>query len=151
MIELSGIKRKSEYAKLLIIIIITDVTMDNKPHSGIESQKTHRVRTAMLDDQLGRVLRPADMADYLGIDEKTVRLYYHVLGGIRLGRQILFFEREVLNAVQKRSKMGSPSESGWQEEGENFSHQERCGGMGKREPVKSRADMAGEDKHGVIV
>ena len=34
----------------------------------------------MIDDLLGRVLRPDDMARYLGLDEKTVRLDYHELG-----------------------------------------------------------------------
>jgi len=125
--------------------------MGNKTQTGIEMQKAQGIHNPLLENQLGRVLRPADMADYLGIDEKTVRLYYHVLGGIRLGRQILFFEKEVINAVQKRSKMGSPSESERKEERKDLPEQERSSGMGKREPVKSRADMAGEDKHGVIV
>ena len=105
----------------------------------------------MMENELGRVLQAKDMARYLGLDEKTVRLYYPILGGIRLGRRILFFEKEVINAVQKRSKMGSPSESKREEEGKNLPEQERGNSLGKREPVKSRGDMAGEDKHGVLV
>ena len=105
----------------------------------------------MMEDQLGRVLRPADMADYLGLDEKTVRLYYHDLGGVRLGRRILFFEKEVINAVQKRSKMGSPSEIQREEEGKSLPEQEGGNSLGKRKSVKSRGDMAGEDKHGVLI
>lgn len=105
----------------------------------------------MLEDKLGRVLRPVDLADYLGIDEKTARRYYAELGGIRLGRRILFFEKEVINAVQKRSKMGSPGTSMRQEEGENLPEQEGCNKLGKPEPVKSRGDMGREDKHGVLV
>jgi hypothetical protein len=105
----------------------------------------------MIEDQLGQVLRPGDMARYLGLDEKTIRQYYQVLGGIRLGRRILFFEKEVINAVQKRSKMGSPSENQQEEKGKDLPEQERGNSMGKRDSVKSRGDMAGEDKHGILV
>jgi hypothetical protein len=104
-----------------------------------------------LKKSLGRALTSAELARFFGVDVKTIRLYYPLLGGIRLGRRILFFEKEVVNAVQKRSKMGSPSESEWEEEGKNLPEQEGCSRMGKREPVKSRRDMAGEDKHGVLV
>ena len=115
------------------------------------SQNPERISTPMLDNHLGRVLRAVDIAGYLGLDEKTVRLYYHQLGGIRLGRRLLFFEKEVINAVQTRSKMGSPSESKWKEEGKDLPEQEGGGRMGKRKPVKSRRDLAGEDRHGVLV
>jgi hypothetical protein len=104
-----------------------------------------------LDENLGKVLSPKDLAGYMGLDEKTVRLYYHDLGGIRLGRRILFFEKEVINAVQKRSKVGSPSKNQREEEGKDLPEQEGGGRMGKRKPVKSRGDMAGEDKHGVLI
>jgi hypothetical protein len=90
-------------------------------------------------------------ASYLGLDEKTVRQYYRELGGIRLGRRILFFEKEVIDAIQTRSKMGSPSEIQWKEEGKDLPEQEGGSSLGKRKPFKSRRDMAGEDKHGVIV
>ncbi len=106
---------------------------------------------AMIEDELGSALHPEDMARYLGLNVKTVRKHYQKLGGIRLGRQILFFEKEVIHAVQKRSKMGSPSESWFEEEGKDLPEQEGCNSVGKRDPVKSRKDMAGEDKHGVLV
>lgn len=104
----------------------------------------------MLEDKLGRVLRPVDLAAYLGIDEKTARRYYIDLGGIRLGRLILFFEKEVINAIQKGSTMGGPGTSMRQEEGENLPEQEGCNNVGKRDPVKSRESMACEDRHGIL-
>jgi hypothetical protein len=125
--------------------------MVNKTQTGIELQRAQGIHNPMMEDKLGRVLRPEDVASYLGLDVKTVRAYYPLLGGIRLGRRILFFEKEVINAIQKRSKMGSPSESRREEEGKNLPEQEGCSSMGKRESVKSRGDMAGEDKHGVLV
>lgn len=113
--------------------------------------KTQGIANSMMEDHLGRVLRADDMAHYLGLDEKTIRQYYRELGGIRLGRRILFFEKEVINAVQTRSKMGSPSENQRQEEGKDLPEQEGSIILGKRKPIKSRGDMAGEDKHGVLV
>jgi len=105
----------------------------------------------MLENELGRAMRTADVAEYMGLDEKTVRQYYAELGGIRLGRQYLFFEKEVINAIQKRSKMGSPGENEEGEERENLSEQEGRIDMGKQCPVKSRVAMAREDKHGLLI
>jgi hypothetical protein len=104
-----------------------------------------------LDEKLGKVLSPKDLAGYMGLDEKTIRQYYHELGGIRLGRRILFFEKEVINAIQKRSKMGSPSENQREEEGKDLPEQEGGNSLGKRRSVKSRGDMAREDIHGILV
>lgn len=104
-----------------------------------------------LDEKLGKTISTRELASYMRLDEKTIRQYYHELGGIRLGRRILFFEKEVINAVQTRSKMGSPSESKWKEEGKDLPEQEGGGRMGKRKPVKSRRNLAGEDSHGVLV
>jgi len=106
---------------------------------------------AMLKKYLGRTLTAAELAKFLGVDVKTIRMYYPLLGGIRLGRRMLFFEKEVINAIQKRSKMGSPSENQREEEGKDLPEQARCNSVGKREPVKSRGDMAREDKHGILV
>jgi len=125
--------------------------MTNQNHTDKSSPKWQELRNPMIEDQLGRVLKTADIARYLELDEKTVRLYYRMLGGVRLGRRILFFEKEVINAVQKRSKMGSPSEIQREEEGKDLSEQEGGHSLGKRKSVKSRRDMAGEDKHGVLV
>jgi hypothetical protein len=105
----------------------------------------------LLDENLGKVLKPKDLAGYMGLDEKTVRLYYHELGGIRLGRRILFFEKEVINAIQKRSEMGSPSENQREEEGTDLPEQEGGGSLGKQSPSKSRRDMVREDQHGILV
>ena len=63
----------------------------------------------MLEEHLGKALRCQDIADYLGVDEKTVRQYYKELGGIRLGRLYVFFEKEVVHAIQEWTQMGCPS------------------------------------------
>ncbi len=58
-----------------------------------------------LEEELGKALRPKEVAKYLGLDEKTVRLYYQKLGGMRLGRRYVFFERRIIDAVQEWTKM----------------------------------------------
>lgn len=127
--------------------------MRKKTRTEIEQTDvdTKNIYAPMLEDELGRVLRSKDIAVYLEIDEKTVRQYYLQLGGIRLGRLILFFEKEVINAIQKGSTMGGPGASMRQEEGENLPEQEGCNNVGKRDPVKSREGMACEDRHGLFV
>jgi hypothetical protein len=125
--------------------------MANKNRIDKEIQKVQGLHNPMMEDQLGRVLRPEDMARYIGLDVKTVRAYYAFLGGVRLGRRILFFEKEVINAIQKRSKLGGPSENQREAEGEDLSEQEGSHSMGKQGPIKSRRDMAREDKHGILV
>ena len=64
----------------------------------------------ILEEELGRALRPHELAEFLGVDEKTVRQYYRELGGMRLGRLYVFFEKEVVHAIQARSQMGGRGE-----------------------------------------
>ena len=71
----------------------------------------------VLENELGPRLSVEEVANYLGLDEKTVRQYYRELGGMRLGRLFLFFERSVLNALQKRTEMDCPSAEGREETG----------------------------------
>jgi DNA-directed RNA polymerase specialized sigma subunit len=85
-----------------------------------------------LEKQLGRPLKAKQIAEYLGVDVKTVRQYHRQLGGIRLGRHYLFFEREVINAIQKERQVGSSSKKKRKEKGENISDKKRRNSMGKR-------------------
>jgi hypothetical protein len=65
---------------------------------------------------LGRAMSAKEVSELFGIDIKTVRKYHKELGGLRLGRRYLFFESEVLYAIQEGAKMDSPSEKKWKEE-----------------------------------
>jgi hypothetical protein len=65
----------------------------------------------LLRTNLGKRLNSKEVAEYLCLDIETVRRHYKTLGGIRLGRRILFFEnliveaiREVCHAVQEEEK-----------------------------------------------
>ena len=59
----------------------------------------------IIQENLGRSLSAESVAKYLGLDVKTVRQYYRELGGMRLGRRYLFFERSIVNAIQKRTEL----------------------------------------------
>lgn len=91
----------------------------------------------LLQRQLGQPLRTKDVADFLDLDVKTVRQYYQELGGIRLGRRYVFFEKEVINAIQKKRQVGSSSKKKRQEEGEDVSNKKRGHQLGKRNAEKS--------------
>jgi len=101
----------------------------------------------LLNVVLGRRMSAEEVANYLGLDEKTVRQYYRELGGMRLGRLFLFFERSVLNALQKGTEMDCPSAEGWEETGKVVSDTERSDGLGNQDAPKSTRRMEREDRH----
>ena len=103
-----------------------------------------------LEKQLGKVLNAGEVAQYLDLDVKTVRKYYQRLGGIRLGRQYRFFEKEVCNAVQKRPEMDCPSEEGREEVEQGVSNEEGCHRVGDENAAKTRRRLEREDRHDII-
>ena len=102
----------------------------------------------MLED-LGKKISPEALADYLGVNVKTVRQYYKELGGIRLGSRYVFFEKGVVYAVSKEWEMESPSEEGRKEERKDVQHEERSTGMGKQNASVGKR-MGGGDSHGLL-
>ena len=103
----------------------------------------------MLEKELGKKLGTKEVAQYLGLDEKTVRSYYRELGGMRLGRRYVFFERRFIDAVQKRTKMDCPSQEGREEKEQSVSNKEGGHGLGSQDAAKTRQRLAKEDRHGL--
>lgn len=99
-----------------------------------------------LIENLGRTLSTREVADLFGIDIKTVRKYHKELGGLRLGRRYLFFEREVLYAVQEGAKMDSPSEKEWKEETKEVPDEEGGVGLGTGYEPKNGARPSGDGR-----
>jgi hypothetical protein len=104
----------------------------------------------LLKQELGKRLTVNDVAEFLGIDKKTVRENYNQLGGMRLGRLYLFFERSVIDALQKEIKMDSPGAEGWEEEGESISDEEAGFDMGSQNEAKTRQRVEREDRHNLF-
>ena len=103
-----------------------------------------------INNQLGQVLNAKQIAEFTGLDVKTIRKYYRELGGIRLGSRIVFFEKEFINAIQKRKELDFPSAEEWAETGENVPDEERGNGVGSRDEAKTRKRLDQEDRHGLF-
>lgn len=58
---------------------------------------------------LGRSLTDHEVAGYLGVDVRLVRKHFARLGGMRLGRKYVFFEKGVVDALQAQIRMDGGS------------------------------------------
>jgi len=105
----------------------------------------------MLEKELGKKLQAKDVAQYTGLDVKTVRKYYRELGGMRLGRLYVFFEGRLINAIQKRTKMESPSAEERKTDRENIQHEKKGCRVGSRNEGKTRRRVGREDRHSLFV
>ena len=101
----------------------------------------------IIKKELGQTLSTKDVARLLGLDAKTVRQYYHELGGMRLGRRYLFFERSIINAIQKRTELDCPSAKEWRETGESLSDEKGSIDVGSQNEAKTRQRLEKEDRH----
>ena len=101
-------------------------------------------------NQLGQVLNAKQIADYTGLDVKTIRKYYRELGRIRLGSRIVFFEKEIINAIQTRIKLDRPGAKEWAETGESVPDEERGNGVGSQDTAKTHKRLEQEDRHGLF-
>ena len=106
---------------------------------------------SILEKELGKALTTEEVADYLGLDEKTVRSYYQELGGLRLGRNYVFFERRLIDAISKRTEMESPSAKRRKTERQNIQHKEGGISVGSRDETKARRRVGREDRHGLLI
>jgi len=112
-----------------------------------------------LTETLGKRLTAQEVAEYLGVDAETVRRYYHNLGGIRLGRLILFFEnlmidkiKEKSNAIQKKEKeqdgVDSRCDAQREEVLQDIRYQNRSARLGIRN--KKKSGRKSDDPFGIL-
>tara|TARA_B100000614_G_scaffold261281_1_gene290390 strand:+ start:961 stop:1290 length:330 start_codon:yes stop_codon:yes gene_type:complete len=104
---------------------------------------------------LGKRVTPEELAEYLGVNVKTVRQHYQKLGGLRLGKRYIFFERRILDAIStEKWEMESPGQEDlWEsttEEGKNLEDQERGNRMGGRNEGRRSTNLAREDRHNLL-
>jgi hypothetical protein len=102
------------------------------------------------NEDLGNKMTATEVATMLGVDVKTVRNRYNELGGMRLGRKLVFFEGSVKDAIQKRTEVGSPSAEGREATGEGVSDKEAGVWLGGPDAAKTRKRLEREDRHGLF-
>ncbi len=106
-----------------------------------------------MTDSLGKRLSAQDVAEYLRINVNTVRKYREQLGGIKVGRRILFFENLIVDAIKEKSYavqktgkeqdgMGSRCDAQRKEVLQDIPHQSRsdCMGIGNKNKTRRKLD-----------
>lgn len=103
-----------------------------------------------LEKLLGESITVKELAEYLGVNEKTIRENYRQFGGIKIGRHYRFFTKEVANALEKREKIYSTSQAERKTERESISDLERGKkvGIGNAENVRRRLER--NDRHNLF-
>ena len=104
-----------------------------------------------LEETLGKAISVKELANYLNISEKIVRENYQQLGGIRIGRHYRFFERRILNALEKRQEQiysADQKERSTQREGISDPEGGKKVGIGNEK--NARRPMERQDKHNLF-
>jgi hypothetical protein len=129
---------------------------------NFELQNEHLIRTDVnlgnatldaesnSDNELGKRMTAKEVAEKINVDVKTVRANYHELGGMRLGRQYVFFERRLNNAIQERTEMDCPSSERGAQTGEGISEEEGSVDVGSQNEAKTRRRVEREDRHNLF-
>jgi hypothetical protein len=107
--------------------------------------------------ELGPRLTTKRVAQMLHLDIKTVIKHYEAIGGMRLGRNLMFFEKLIvqalregaLYAISKGQKMDGAGDPAGQQERENFPDQAGCEEMGERTKIASVKRILKADSHGI--
>ena len=56
-----------------------------------------------LEEKLGRKISYVELADFFGVDRKWVLEHAHELGGVRIGKRLLFFENIIVDSIRRKS------------------------------------------------
>ena len=109
-----------------------------------------------LKQKLGRVFTVKDISKYLGVAEGTVKQYYRELGGMRLGRRVLFFEKRIERMVlyadlpQGEKSLAGLCEEGRDKKAEDLPDQDRSSGMGSRSKKITKKGLHSRDHYNLL-
>jgi len=109
----------------------------------------------LIKEELGKRLTVEEVATIFGVDERLVRQHYNELGGMRLGNRVyVFFEKEVINAVQRHNKHEKSVDRANQDqrkEGEtSLRHTKRSTRVGGKRKKPAAQQSSGADPHGIL-
>ena len=103
-----------------------------------------------LEKSLGKALTAKQLAEFLGVNEKTIRENYRQFGGIKIGRHYRFFTKEVANALEKRQEICGADQEERSAEREGLSDAEGCESVGSKDEKNVRRRLERHDKHGLF-
>jgi hypothetical protein len=115
--------------------------------------------TRDLENSLGKRLTAKEVAEHLGLDVSVVRKHYAELGGVRIGRQYLFFENLIVehikrnaNAIlgQREAEVAGRGHQSGEQEVPLVQPEIRSEGVGSRPKGSSIGRILKRNAHGVF-
>jgi hypothetical protein len=105
-----------------------------------------------LEKILGKAISVKELAEYLGVNETSIRKNFQQYGGIKVGRHYRFFTKEVISAMQKQTEkqIYSSVQAGQDQERKGLQHNERGQSMGSRNEKNARQSLERHDKHNLF-
>ena len=104
---------------------------------------------SLLSDTLGNPLSAEEVAQELGTTADKVRKHYKRFCGIKVDGKYIFYERQVLHAIQDRREMDRSNKE--TEAPEILQHEEGSNSMGSgTETARQRRPRRVEDVHGLF-
>ena len=104
-----------------------------------------------LEKSLGKAISVKELAEYLNVNEKTIRENHRQFGGIKIGRHYRFFTKEVSNALEKRQEqVYSTDQKERSAQREGISHPEGSKKVGIGNAQDVRRGVERHDRHGLL-
>lgn len=109
----------------------------------------------IIRQELGKRLSVQEVAILFGVDARFVRQHYKELGGMRLGNRVyIFFEKEVINAVQRQNEhqdaVDRTNQDQRPESQTPVRNPERSGRVGSNGKKAIAQQHTGGDPHGLL-
>ena len=106
-------------------------------------------KSLLLQEHFGKALTPMELAQYLGLNYRTILNFHKELGGQRIGKRIVFFERRVIDALEaQRRRVAGAASSGVAEGSGKIPRPKSSPRMGVRSEKKTL--RAKDDRHAIF-
>ena len=105
-----------------------------------------------LEKSLGKALTAKQLAEYLGVNETSIRKNFQRYGGIKVNRQYRFFTKGVIRALQEQAEeqVHRTSQDERSADRESVRNKETSLGLGGRDQEKIRSELERDDKHNIF-
>jgi DNA-binding transcriptional regulator YhcF (GntR family) len=103
-----------------------------------------------LEKILGTAISVKQLAEFLGVNEKTIRENYRQFGGIKIGRHYRFFTKEIKDALEKRQENNWSIQKRQIEEREGLQNNERSKELGSKDAESVIRRTKQKDSHSLL-